>query len=165
MAAQRAQFIRPPNTLKAKVGSTNGKIDEEAIARAEQALTQLQDQFSDWIEEEIALLMEARNQLKASGPSDDAVDNVYRHTHDLKGLGTTYNFPMVTRIAGSLCRLIDQLPERSKLPVSIIDSHVNAIRAIVHEKIQDTENPIAVAVAAELEGAVAELLAKHKAEG
>ena len=74
--------------------------------------------------------------------------------HDLKGLGTTYQYPLVTRVAGSLCRLMDNQQQRENAPWSLIEAHISAIRAIVRDKIQDENHPVGCELAEALEAEV-----------
>ena len=53
------EVITPPNVLKTKIGGALPALDQKAIARAEAALQKLSDQFGDWINEELAKLLEA----------------------------------------------------------------------------------------------------------
>ena len=78
--------------------------------------------------------------------------------HDLKGLGATYQYPIVTRIAGSLCKLIDE-KVRMQAPLFLVDGHIDAIRAVVRDKIQTDEHPVGKMLATELETRTAEHLA------
>ena len=41
--------------------------------------------------------------IRAEGLTPETAENLYFRAHDLKGLGATYGYPLVTRIAGSLC--------------------------------------------------------------
>ena len=54
-----AQVIRPPNTLRMKVGGGFGGIDANAIAKAEQALQAMSSQFGQWLQDEIVKLDKA----------------------------------------------------------------------------------------------------------
>ncbi|NWG45429.1 MAG: Hpt domain-containing protein [Alphaproteobacteria bacterium] len=155
--SQTAEFIRPPNTLKVKVGG-DGKIDLDAIARAEKALEALSDQFSDWLAEEVDRLRAARAEIKAKGVSEETMGVLQLAAHDLKGLGTTYNFPMVTEIAGSLCTLLEQAPDRTRVPLGMVDAHVDAIRAVVRDEIRETDHPIGSLLLKELQTNVRTLI-------
>jgi len=41
--------------------------------------------------------------------------------------------PLVAPVADSLCRLIEHTPEMTRLPMNLIDQHVDAVRAIMRE--------------------------------
>lgn len=151
-----AQVIRPPNTLRDKVGGGFGGIDAQAIERAEAALKAMSAQFGQWLQDEIAKLEKAQADLKAHGYTAETTEALYFRAHDLKGLGATYQYPLVSRLAGSLCRLIDDPAKRLSAPQPLVEAHIDAIRAVVRDEIQTDDHPTGKALAEALEARVAE---------
>lgn len=145
-----AQVFQVPNTLRLKVGGAFGGIDAAAVARAEAALKEMSGQFGQWLDDELAKLDEAHAALRSNGLTAETLTALYMRAHDLKGLGATYQYPLVTRMAASLCKLIDD-SVRMKAPLYLIDAHINAIKAVVRDKIQTDEHPVGKALAMELE--------------
>jgi chemotaxis protein histidine kinase CheA len=142
-------------------------VDEAAVARAEAVLEILAQTFESWIDEEVALLTDARAAMKAEGVSLDTIDALSRRAHDLKGQGTTLNYPFVTRIAELLCKLCEHLPDPGALPVSLVDAHVDALRAIVRDGIRGGAHPTGSALVDELQLGVQSTLAtwRERASG
>jgi len=153
---QPIEVFMPPNILKAKVGGAGG-LDISAVKRAEQAVEELKEEFTGWIVEDVDRLSASRNAYN-DARSADTLGTLYRAAHDLKGQGTTFDFPLVARIAASLCKMTDVEGAGEKLPISLIDAHVNAIKVVVRDGIKDPKNPMATALATELERQVAEFL-------
>src|SRR5580698_4285023 len=122
-------MIQVPNTLRLKVGGRLGAIDPAAIAKAEAALKSLAGNFAQWLADEITKLDAARQQVRAEGVTPETMENLYLRAHDLKGLGTTYGYQLITRIAGSLCRMIDDKEKRASVPLELVDAHIDAIKA------------------------------------
>ncbi len=154
-----AQIFRPPNTLRMKVGGGFGGIDANAIAKAEAALQAMSAQFGQWLDDEIIKLDAAQAAIRAQGLTADNGEALYCRAHDLKGLGTTYEYPLVTRLAGSLCKLLDDASRRMDAPMMLVDAHVDAIKAVVRDKIQTDEHPTGRVLAEALEARVAEHMA------
>ena len=154
-----AQVIHPPNTLRAKVGGGFGGINAEAIAKAEEALKAMSAQFGQWLQDEIGKLDAAQATIRDQGFNAHTAEQLYFRAHDLKGLGTTYQYPLVTRLAGSLCKLMDDPAQRMQAPAMLIDAHVDAIRAVVRDQIQTDDHPTGRVLAETLEARVA----AHKA--
>lgn len=152
------QVIRPPNPLRAKVGGFGG-IDADAIAKAEAALKAMSAQFGQWLNDEIVKLDQAQADIRAKGYTSETAEALYFRAHDLKGLGATYQYPLVTRIAGSLCRMMDDADKRMQAPMAILDAHIDAIRAVVRDEIQTDEHPVGRELAETLEARVADHLA------
>ena len=153
-----AEVIQVPNTLKLKVGGRGG-IDMAAIAKAEAALKSLSGNFAQWLQDELTKLDEARQRVRVEGLTAESAEGLYLRAHDLKGLGATYEFPLVTRLAASLCRLIDDPDTRLKAPMFLVDAHIDAIKAAVRDDIRVDTHPVGAALSAELEGRVAIYLA------
>jgi hypothetical protein len=148
-----AEIIRVPNTLKAKLGG-RFSIDPNAIARAEAALKGLSDQFGDWMQDELNKLDASRAGVTGGQLTADTANALYTRAHDLKGLGTTYGFPLVSRLGASMCRLLDEPSTRASAPLFLVDAHINAIKAAVRDEVRDCDHPVGRTLVAELEGRV-----------
>ena len=149
-----AQVIRPPNTLRMKVGGGFGGINADAIAKAEEALKGMSAQFGQWLQDEIVKLELAQAAIRADGLNTQTAEALYFRAHDLKGLGSTYQYPLVTRLAGSLCKLLDDPALRAQAPLRLLDAHIDAIRAVVRDQIQTDEHPTGRILAEALEAEV-----------
>lgn len=153
--------LRPPvrNALKEKIGGSLPAFDEAALKRAEAALASLSSEFQSWMEEEVTKVVNARNAARAAGWSDETLEALHGASHDAKGLGATYEYPIVTRIAASLCRLTETEAGKATaraLP-HLVEAHVEAMRAIVRDRVKAEDHPVGVALANELEGQVRSL--------
>ena len=153
-----AQVIRPPNMLRMKVGGGFGGIDAKAIAKAEEALKAMSGQFGQWLQDEITKLDQAQAEIRAKGYDATTAEALYFRAHDLKGLGATYQYPLVTRLAGSLCKMMDDPARRMAAPLVILDAHIDAIRAVVRDGIQTDDHPVGKMLAETLEARVADHL-------
>lgn len=152
------QVIRPPNPLRAKVGGGFGGIDANAIARAEEALKAMSAQFGQWLNDEVVRLDKAQSDIRSQGYTPETAEALYFRAHDLKGLGTTYEYPLVTRIAASLCRMLDDADKRMQAPLAVLDAHIDAIKAVVRDKIQTDDHPVGRELVETLEARAAEHL-------
>jgi HPt (histidine-containing phosphotransfer) domain-containing protein len=126
------EVITPPHRLR-HVVSAAGKDDQDPVARAEQALAKLSPEFGAWMDTECARLDTARKQVQAQGLNDKTRDPLFHAAHDIKGEAATFGYPHAAAIAESLCRLIEHTPDMARIPVGLIDQHVDAVRAIIRE--------------------------------
>jgi chemotaxis protein histidine kinase CheA len=156
------ETFMPPNLLKAKVGGSGGVFEASVLKRAEGAIGEFKEEFSAWLIEDVNRLTSAR-EAYASARSDKSLAALYRAAHDLKGQGTTFDYPLVTRIAGSLCKLREESQPGCHLPLNLIDAHVDAIKVIVRNGIKDSSNQTASVLALELERQVLAFLAPKTA--
>ena len=132
---------------------------EQLIARAETALEDMREEFVDWIEEEIDDLTTALAEWCKTPTDPAAVSELFRRSHDLKGQATTLGYPIVGRIAASLCELLSINGLDWQQITSLTTSHVHAVRAAVRDEIRDETHQTAGALATELETAVADIQA------
>ena len=150
-------MTQPTNALKLKLGGGRlGAIDPAAIARAEAALKSLSSNFTQWLADEITKLENARQTVRQQGVTPESMENLYLRAHDLKGLGTTYGYQLITRIAGSLCRLIDDKEKRAITPLELVDAHIDAIKAAARDEIKTEDHPVGKILVQELEGRIRE---------
>ena len=158
----QSEVIQVPNMLRLKVGSRFGGLNAGAVAKAEAALKNLSSQFSQWLRDELDKLEAARAAIRTAGLTKETGDKLYTHAHDLKGLGGTYEFPIITRMAGSLCKLLETPEQRLTAPMKLVDAHIDSIRAAVRDDIKDDSNPMGRVLVQELERQVSAYIAAEK---
>ena len=152
------EVIVPPNKLKKAVVKHRGPGIDDPVSRAEQALADLSSEFSQWMEIECRRLDAARNQAKHSGLTSKNREELFRAAHDIKGQAATFGFPLIAPVAESLCRLIEHTPEPSRIPLTLIDQHVDGIRAIAHKNTQGDAETTALRLAHRLRQVTNEFL-------
>ena len=126
------EVITPLNPLRKVVGPV---VDphEDPVARAEQALAQLSTEFAGWMDSECERLEAARQNVKRDGFNKKSHDELFRAAHDIRGEAATFGYPAVAGTADSLCRLVEHTPEMTRIPLALVDQHVDAVRAIVRD--------------------------------
>lgn len=159
--SDKAQIFMPPISLKAKAGSASGTlvVNPDALKKAEQAMDGLRREFSDWLAEDIAALAKAFAAF-AQNPSPEAAGVLFRAAHDLKGQATTFEYPLIARVAASLAKLMDGMQSWEAAPLPLVAAHVDAIHVIHRDRIKDVSNLIALTLAEELEGRVVKTIAQ-----
>ncbi len=127
------EVIRPENKLRGVVKAASPG-DDDPVARAEKALSELSGEFSSWMESECQRLDNARTAIASAGFNKTNKDALFHAAHDIKGEAATFGFPLVAAAADSLCRLIEHTPDVSRIPISLVDQqHVDSVRAIYRE--------------------------------
>jgi hypothetical protein len=154
------EVILPPNKLKKAVQKLKpgAKVEFDPVARAEAALAELAGDFGTWMAQECDRLDRARKLLKSAGINQGTRDALFLAAHDIKGQAETFGFPLVAPVADSLCRLIEHTPEMTRLPVSLIDQHVDAVRAITRKNTRGDSEVNAVKLANSLRRVTDEFL-------
>jgi HPt (histidine-containing phosphotransfer) domain-containing protein len=103
------------------------------VERAEKALAELSTEFTVWMDVECERLDAARRSLATNGFTATDKEALFHAAHDIKGEAATFGFPLLAPVAESLCRLIEYTPEVTRIPIMLVDQHVDAVRAIHRE--------------------------------
>jgi chemotaxis protein histidine kinase CheA len=155
------EIFMPPNMLKAKVGSSFAGMDATLLKRAEAAMEELKTEFTNWIAADVNNLVETRDRFAALCNAETR-GNLFRASHDLKGGAQTYEYPLIARLAASLCKLIDGLEKVEDIPLPLVDGHVDAIRALFRDAVKDASNKVALVLCEELDTRTTEALERAR---
>jgi HPt (histidine-containing phosphotransfer) domain-containing protein len=156
------EVITPPHKLrKAVVRVSANDMTEDPVARAEQALAQLSSEFNGWMHAECERLDSTRRDARNKGFNKKTREALFHAAHDIKGEAATFGFPWVAQSADSLCRLIEHTPDMTRIPIGLVDQHVDAVRAIVRESARADVADIAAALTARLRQVTDEFLGRE----
>ncbi len=156
------EVITPPTDLRKAVTQVPDDNDDP-VARAEAALAQLSGEFGDWMHAECERLDAARRELKRLGFTKKTHDDLFRAAHDIKGEAATFGYAAVGPAADSLCRLIEHTPDMTHIPLTLVDQHVDAVRAIARERDQ-ADLAVAAALTQKLREVTDEFLRAENSE-
>lgn len=127
------EVIVPENKLRKAVLAKAPEGDDDPLARAEKALADLSGEFGAWMDSECERLDNARQAVSASGFNKSTKEALFHAAHDIKGQAATFGYPAMAAAANSLCRLIEFTPDITRVPLKLVDQHVDAVRAIYRE--------------------------------
>ncbi len=127
------EVITPPHELRRVVSHVADDPHDDPIARAEAALAQLSSEFSTWMQAECDRLEAARRDVGSLGFTEVTHDALFRAAHDIKGEAATFGYPRAAGVVESLCRLLEHTPDMQRIPLALVDQHVDAARAIIRE--------------------------------
>jgi hypothetical protein len=151
----------PANSNKPDADDAGGEGRVSSVlARAEAAVANLAKSYPTRAMADVA---KARTAL-ASAIEDPAgrarhVEALFRVGHDLKGQGTSFGFPLITKIGQSLCILTrDRALEYEAKHFDLARSHLDAIDLVLTKGIRGEGGKVGAELVAKLEQRVAELL-------
>jgi chemotaxis protein histidine kinase CheA len=155
------ELITPADDLRTALSEVSGRDGTDPVARAEQALAYLSREFSAWMDAECERLDLARRTVKSKGFTKETSDALFHAAHDIKGQAATFGYPFVAASADSLCRLIEHTPDVNRIPVALVDQHVDAVRAIIRENARADIAQVADALTKRLREVTDEFLAQE----
>ncbi|MGB0671252.1 MAG: Hpt domain-containing protein [Rhodospirillales bacterium] len=135
----KAEIIRPPNTLKAKVREGGpGAVDMDTLAKAENVIASLSDNYLEWVQEDLVRLSKAVEGLKAAPSDSEALDKVFQVAHDMKGQGGSFGYDLITIIGNSLCRFIEGLEGKgvSGGQLEVINIHLQTMKIVIANRMK-----------------------------
>jgi HPt (histidine-containing phosphotransfer) domain-containing protein len=155
------EVINPSHRFRTAVSIAPDSDPDDPVARAERALATLAPEFSKWMEAELDRLDRARRDMRSHGSNVETRNNLFRAAHDIKGEASTFGFPAIAATATSLCHLIEYTPEVERIPLPLVDQHVDAMRAIVRENGRPDLAEIAEALTLRLRDVADDFLARE----
>jgi len=156
------EVITPPNKLAKAMRKVTVSIPgDDPVERAEQALAKLSSEFTAWMLKECERLDAARQAVKKSGFGKKTLDELFHAAHDIKGDAATFGYPAASPAAESLCRVLEHSPDASRIPIALVDQHVDAIRAIVREYARPDAEQIATSLTQSLWKVTEEFLTRE----
>lgn len=133
---RKAEFIRPPNTLKAKVGS--GGLNEVILAKAQALLENNSVDFLPLAEIYLASLLngihDARKEVLITDP-EPLIAKIIYPAMQLKANGGMFHYPLVTKTADKLIQFLEVIENPDEDALDIVLAFHSTIRAITMGKI------------------------------
>ena len=146
----------PPGDTPAAGGDVGYNPLKETLARAEEATTALRANYTEWARIDVdhtqALLDAAK---KAPEGRREQLDLLYAAMHNIKGQGTSFGYPLVTRIGQSLCRLLAPGSTVDGAGLTVAQAHLDALKLVLAQKIAGKGGEVGDKLAAKLDSMTA----------
>lgn len=143
----------------------SGEPDEEGsmsavLARAQAAVDDLAKGYTTWARADVDRARKALDAALAE-PAQRAkhVEELFRVAHDLKGQGASFGYPLVTRIAESLCKLTrDRKLAYEDRHLDLARSHLDAAQLVLTKEIKGEGGQVGADLTAKLAARVDDIL-------
>jgi chemotaxis protein histidine kinase CheA len=133
-----ARVFAPFNLLRAKVGNKPGPNLDQIVASAEAALDDMKDEFDVWIGNDMQALRDALTALRQSMPADpEILERIKTLSHEIKGQGATYGYPLLTTVGDLLYVFIERNSEIAAKHLDLLDTHVDFMALVLGQKVHD----------------------------
>lgn len=138
---------------------TNEKSDDRAgemarmLARAEAAVADLAKSYTGWALADV----DKCAGILAGARGDGAADRVTRAreihavAHNIKGQGTSFGYPLMTRLGQSLCHLTRRKSDFSDADLDLVAAHLDAMRLVLAKEIRGDGGELGNKLGARLE--------------
>jgi hypothetical protein len=134
------RFYRFQNRLKEKTsGLAPGRaaISPEALAEAEKALGKMSEDYPDWVSGLVVKLQEQHGRcVDTPEMRRDCFEAINHISHDMKGQGGTFGYPLITSFADSLYGFTVQRPgDITDRQIELVKGHLDAMRAVIRGRV------------------------------
>lgn len=133
------RFYRFKNRLKEKTaGLSPGRtsINMDTLEKAQDALNKMAEDYPDWVSNLIVKLQEQHGRCVDTPESRrDSLDVIQTISHDMKGQGGTFGYPLITEFADSLYAISAPRDDISDNRIELIKSHIDAMRAVIKGRV------------------------------
>ncbi len=121
-----ANIFYPDTRFERLARRSGGVRREQALARAQAEVEDLTSEFRIWIDKQLEELNSALSRIE-SNPSDEAaLERAYYCSSQLRDVGGTMGYELVTFIAKTLCEILDAYMAGAAYDKDVIDCHSNA---------------------------------------
>jgi hypothetical protein len=128
---KKVKFIRPPNTLKLKIGS--GGIPQERIQNAQLSMEIFESDFSPIARELIRKFSaDMRRVEKAiAAKTEFDRDSIVYPVMQLKANGGMFKYALMSDVADICLQFMEAVSEYNKDTLEVIRAHENSLRSII----------------------------------
>jgi hypothetical protein len=106
---------------------SGGISREAAIEKAAAKVEEIKPGFEDWLDKEINSLTALVKQVEEGKAPPDWLETANLHSRQLRDVGTTMDFELLTFIANSLCEILDAFAAGSECKIDSITCHIDAL--------------------------------------
>lgn len=134
---RKAEFVNPPNHLKAKVG--NGSLSEDILNKAQALLEKNTIDFTPLGEMYLDAVMKGIEQARTPPEEMDnevIIAGILFPTMQLKANGGMFHYDLITRISDRIIQFLEVVESIDNDALEIILAYHTTIRAILLGKIQ-----------------------------
>ncbi|MCB1784286.1 MAG: hypothetical protein KDI13_09855 [Alphaproteobacteria bacterium] len=160
---RKAEYIKPPNLIKAKVG--DGGLTDNILDRAQKLLENNSVDFGPLADIYLTRMMEGINRAKAASGDEDLeylIAGILYPCAQLKANGGMFHYPLVTRIAERFVQFMEVVERIDPQMMEIATAFHTTIRAVVAGKVKGDGGQYGNELVEALNGACMRYFEKHK---
>jgi len=111
-----------------KARRPGGVTRRQAVGRARVQIETLQSEFTDWLNEGLNRLQAAIQLVNTCPENETLLEDAFRSSCELRDVGTTMGYALVTFVADRLCEVLDAVRDGASYDKELIDCHLDALQ-------------------------------------
>jgi hypothetical protein len=125
-----ARFFSPKTRFQTLARRPGGVSRSKAVENAMGKIEEAKLGFDDWLDGELTELIGAVARAKAGEAVAEWIDTAQFHTNQLRDVGTTVGFELLTFISNTLCTILDGIKAGAECNVESLTCHIDALLLI-----------------------------------
>jgi len=110
-----------------KARRPGGVTRRQAVGRARAQIETLQGEFTDWLNEGLNRLQAAIQLVETYPENQTLLEDAFRSSCELRDVGTTMGYALVTFVADRLCEVLDAVHDGASYDKELITCHLDAL--------------------------------------
>jgi chemotaxis protein histidine kinase CheA len=116
---------------------------------------ELFSQYLDWTADAIKDMKSLYDSVGLSDATDKQVsDQLYGLAHNIKGMGASFNFSLMTQVGASLCDYLKRVESKAVLSKKVLNAHIRAFEVVLENRIIGDGGPKGTALLMRLEAII-----------
>jgi hypothetical protein len=125
-----ARVFSPKTRFQTLAKRPGGVPRGRALENAQNKVEEAKIGFDDWLDAELAELIRAVERAQAGEPADEWIEIAQFHTNQLRDVGTTVGFELLTFISGTLSTILDGIKAGAECNMESLTCHIDSLLLI-----------------------------------
>jgi chemotaxis protein histidine kinase CheA len=122
------------------VRRAGGVSRNQAVGEAQAQIETLKEEFTDWLKDGLERLQCAIHLAETYRTNAMLLDDAFRSSCELRDIGTTVGYELVTFVANRLCEVIDAIRNGADYDKVLIRCHLDALQLARQESYKNVSS-------------------------
>ena len=127
-------IFAPNPRFQAMARRRGGVARDKAIASAQAGIEEIKVGFDEWLERELRALIDLIALVRSGEADTDWIEAAQFHCNQLRDVGSTVGFELLTFVANTLCTIFDGIKAGAECNMEKITLHLDALMLIRHKR-------------------------------
>lgn len=120
------------------LGSSGPAVSGRPVAHVADPNNELEETYVQWTTEALGTIRSLIETLgEGADDADPLLDEIYGISHNIKGMGTSFGYPLMTDIGTSLCSYLRHVKnDRLEVSHDALDVHLKAMDTVFGNRIR-----------------------------